>query len=852
MSSFAIVTAVSVTALIAAALGWALLARWRKNLHAMLSRVAEAGESGDEFALRKALDKLPFSLSPIRTHLVRASGIRNARETQLAKSADDLHRTLGAALDAVVTIDGMGRIRYFSPSAEHIFGVSAKRVVGMEMAKIIVPPRFRAAHEAGMDRFLATAKSQIIGKRLQLVAQRADGTEFPVELSINQSGRDDQVRFTAFLRDISEQRRAESALASAKLEAERAEERLRTAIEALEDGFVIYDSEDRLVLCNERYRAIYALTADVLVPGTTFETIITEGVRRGQYAEAKGREAAWIAERLAAHRAANTAIEQHLADGRWLRIAERRTVDGGTVGFRVDITELKKAQQAAEDASRSKSEFLANMSHEIRTPLNGMIGMTELLQETDLTHQQREFVQLANSSALALLDVANDVLDFSKIEAGRFEFERVSFNLEATLDDMLRTLAHRAERKALTFTVDYDGNQAANLIGDPTRLRQIVLNLASNAIKFTHEGFVTVKFSIAEDVTVSEVRWLRGEVADTGVGIPPERVGKIFDAFVQADASVSRKYGGTGLGLAITSRLVKTLGGELAVESKPDAGTKFTFKIPFGVTSVTPSPVVPPTSDEIVVRLDAMRILVVEDNEINQALILRLLQRRGALVTMAASGAEALGLVRTQTFDVMLLDIQMPEMDGFTLLREIRKSSPPVTTPAIAVTAHAIAGDRESCLDAGFDGYVAKPYSNASLVAAIVSVTADAQPRDDHCPTQATPDSGSDARFASGLDALDGDQELFRAAASKFLAHVPRLVQSLLEAREEKNFAAASAIAHQLKSIWYLFAVEDQRDLASKLDAAARSERSNTWQLSALLVTALDEVRHDLQKFLSE
>ena len=852
MSSFAIVTAVSVTALIAAALGWALLARWRKNLHAMLSRVAEAGESGDEFALRKALDELPFSLSPIRTHLVRASGIRNARETQLAKSADDLHRTLGAALDAVVTIDGMGRIRYFSPSAEHIFGVSAKRVVGMEMAKIIVPPRFRAAHEAGMDRFLATAKSQIIGKRLQLVAQRADGTEFPVELSINQSGRDDQVRFTAFLRDISEQRRAESALASAKLEAERAEERLRTAIEALEDGFVIYDAEDRLVLCNERYRAIYALTADVLVPGTTFETIITEGVRRGQYAEAKGREADWIAERLAAHRAANTAIEQHLADGRWLRIAERRTVDGGTVGFRVDITELKKAQQAAEDASRSKSEFLANMSHEIRTPLNGMIGMTELLQETDLTHQQREFVQLANSSALALLDVANDVLDFSKIEAGRFEFERVSFNLEATLDDMLRTLAHRAERKALTFTVDYDGNQAANLIGDPTRLRQIVLNLASNAIKFTHEGFVAVKFSITEDTAVSEVRWLRGEVMDTGVGIPPERVGKIFDAFVQADASVSRKYGGTGLGLAITSRLVKTLGGELAVESKADAGTKFTFNIPFGVTSVTPTPALPHPSDEIVVRLDAIRILVVEDNEINQALVLRLLQRRGALVTMVASGAEALALIRTQTFDVMLLDIQMPEMDGFTLLREIRKSSPPVTTPAIAVTAHAIAGDRESCLDAGFDGYVAKPYSNASLVTAIVSVTADAQPRADHCPTQATPASGSDARFASGLDALDGDDELFRAAASKFLAHVPRLVQSLLEAREEKNFAAASAIAHQLKSIWYLFAVEDQRDLASKLDAAARSERSNTWQLSALLVTALDEVRHDLQKFLSE
>ena len=852
MPLFAIATAVSVTALVAAALAWALLVRWRKKLQTKLSRVADAGQSGDEFALRKALDELPFALSPIRTHLVHASGIRNARETQLAKSADDLHRTLGAALDAVVTIDGMGRIRYFSPSAENIFGVSAKRVVGMEMAKIIVPPRFRAAHEAGMDRFLATAKSQIIGKRLQLVAQRADGTEFPVELSINQSGRDDQVRFTAFLRDISEQRRAESALASAKLEAERAEERLRTAIEALEDGFVIYDADDRLVLCNERYRAIYALTADVLVPGTTFETIVAEGVRRGQYAEAKGRETAWLAERLAAHRAANTSIEQHLADGRWLRIAERRTVDGGTVGFRVDITELKKAQQAAEDASRSKSEFLANMSHEIRTPLNGMIGMTELLQETDLTHQQREFVQLANSSALALLDVANDVLDFSKIEAGRFEFERVSFNLEATLDDMLRTLAHRAERKALTFTVDYDDNRATNLIGDPTRLRQIVLNLASNAIKFTHEGSVAVKFSVRNDAAVSEVCWLRGEVIDTGIGIPAERVGKIFDAFVQADASVSRKYGGTGLGLAITSRLVDTLGGEISVTSKSGVGSKFSFKIPFGVAGELPTRAMAHAFEDIAVRLDAMRILVVEDNEINQALVLRLLQRRGATVTMAESAAQALEHMRTHVFDIMLLDIQMPEMDGFTLLKEIRKRYPRLTAPALAVTAHAIAGDRESCLAAGFDGYVAKPYSNASLVSAIVAATSQEVPPISPTPARETPTRPFDARFAYGIETLDGDEEMFRAAASKFLAHVPRLLQTLQQAHTERNFAAASAIAHQLKSIWYLFATPDQRELASKLDTAARAERTETWNLSAELAIALEAVRNDLQKFLSE
>ncbi len=846
------IVVIVVTILVTLAIVGIAMLSWSKRLNRVLIQVAEAGERGDEMALRKGLDDLPATLAPIRTYLVTTSGIRNARETRLAKSADDLHRTLGAALDAVVTVDGMGRVRYFSPSAERMFGVSAKRVIGTPMAEVIVPPRFRESHSAGMDRFLSTGKSQIIGKRMQLVAQRADGVEFPVELSVNQSGGDDQVRFTAFIRDISEQRSAETALANAKLDAERAEERLRTAIDALEDGFVMFNAEDQLVLCNERYRSMYALTQDLLVPGTSFETIIVEGVRRGQYPEALGREAEWVAERLSAHRAANSSVEQQLHDGRRLRIAERRTRDGGIAGFRVDITALKKAQQAAEEASRSKSEFLANMSHEIRTPLNGMIGMTELLQETDLSLQQREFVQLAKSSAHALLDVANDVLDFSKIEAGRFEFERLAFNLGGTLDDVLRTLAHRAERKGLAFIIDYGGCEAVSLIGDPTRVRQIVLNLVSNAIKFTHNGSVVVKMSVESDGGSNRLRWLHCEVVDTGIGISADRVEKIFDAFVQGDASVSRKYGGTGLGLAITQRLVHTLGGKITVRSQPGEGTCFTFNIPVGVADEVPLRVAPAASRAPIAPLNDIRILVVEDNEINQALVQQVLQRRGAIVTIVSSGAQALQTLRLATFDVMLLDIQMPEMDGFTLLTEIRRCYPTSKTPALAVTAHAIAGDREHCLAAGFEAYVAKPYSTETLVTTILSVlktepaSQDGESRRNVASKQTTIE-----RFAHGLRALDGDNELFCAAGQKFLAYVPRLANGLRDAQGEENFAAIATLAHQLKSIWYLFAPEEQRDLATQIDLAARAKSPDTWLHSIALCSALESTSIDLKKYLT-
>lgn len=805
-----------------------------------LAQIDDAITRDDPYAARTAIDTLPSSQTALREHLSRRLIATSKRETQLARSAEALQSTLSAALDAVVTIDQRGTIIYFSPSAERMFGLLARRAVGKPMSTQIIPPRFRGAHEKGMQRLLQTGKSQIIGKRLQLVSQRADGTEFPIELSVNQSGKRDAVQFTAFIRDISDQRRAETAMAAARQDAENAQERLRTAIEAIEDGFVLYDADDRFVLCNEPYRTMYSRSADLLIRGTRFEDLIREGIKRGQYADAVGCESQWIERRLAAHRAANSAIEQQLPDGRWLRIAERRTPDGGTVGFRVDITAIKRAQKVAEDASRTKSEFLANMSHEIRTPLNGMIGMTELLLETQLTPQQEEFVRLANSSALSLLDVANDVLDFSKIESGRFEFERLTFDLSTTLGDVLKTLAHRAQRKGLSFVVDYGGSGDTALQGDPTRVRQIMLNLISNAIKFTHVGEVRITFRLRDDNSSDSVRWLGVEVSDTGIGIPEDRIHGIFEAFVQADASVSRLYGGTGLGLAITRRLVDTLGGRLSVQSTVGSGSRFHFEIPVTLSSA----ILPQTTTSALpkaeTRLDGVRVLVVEDNEVNQTLVDRLLSRRGANVDVVPGGRAALALLSQQQFDVLLLDIQMPEMDGFTLLAEIRARYPDLTTPVLAVTAHAIAGDLEACLAAGFDGYVAKPYAADGLVAEICRAT--------ERKVRGAGANGWMDRFAHGIEALDGDQSLFRAAAQKFSEQAPRLAATLRDASGANDFALAARISHQLKSIWYLFAPEHGRELARLLDEAARGQRIETWSIAETLCSTLDNLVSELRQ----
>ena len=494
--------------------------------------------------------------------------------------------------------------------------------------------------------------------------------------------------------------------------------RLRAALDSLADGFVLYDADDRLVLCNDRYREIYHESADLLVPGARFEDIIREGARRGQYVQAVGRIEEWVAERMKAHRDPGPPIEQPLPGGRWLRIAEHRTPDGGLVGFRVDITALKLAQMRAEEASRAKSEFLANMSHEIRTPLNGIIGMTDLALAGPLDPKAREYLGLARSSADTLLDIVNDVLDYSKIEAGQVAIAAVSFTVPEALDDAARGFEVRARAKGLAFQWRHDAPGA--YVGDPVRLRQVANNLLSNALKFTDAGRIGLEVR-AEPLDAGRAR-LRIVVTDSGIGIPPEQRERIFEAFQQADNSSSRIYGGTGLGLAIVRRLVSQMGGHIALESTPGQGSTFMVEIPLRVERrakprEAPRRAVPAASPPAGSGGD---VLLVEDHPVNRLLARSLLERRGYRVAEAEDGPAAIARFRESRPDLVLMDIQLPGMSGYDALREIRAlEGPGEHVPVIALTAHALAGDRERCLEAGMDGYLAKPYTPDALGAEI-------------------------------------------------------------------------------------------------------------------------------------
>jgi len=524
-------------------------------------------------------------------------------------------------------------------------------------------------------------------------------------------------------------RRLEAATHSERL----SRSRLLEAVESISEAFSLYDTDDRLVLCNSRYRELASDAAGGLV-GMPFEQIIRGVAERGRAADAKGRVDAWVAERVARYRNPSGPFVQQLNDGRWLQISERQIKEIGTVAVYTDITELKaaeaemvqamhaasEARTAAEEASRAKSAFLATMSHEIRTPMNGVIGMTGLLLDTELTAEQREYAETVRRSGEALLEIINDILDFSKIEAGKIGFEQTDFELRLTVEDVLELLAERAYGKGLELAYLQHANLPTWVGGDPGRLRQVLTNLVGNAVKFTESGEVVVHSTLAEETDHDAL--IRFTVTDTGIGLAPEARQRLFQSFSQADSSTTRKYGGTGLGLAISKRLVEMMGGSIGVESTRGSGSTFWFTVRLAKRASPPN-----AARADLAKLHRLRVLGVDDNATNRALLAAQLSAWGMHVDCVANAAHALERLRAAhrdaaPYDLAILDYQMPDMDGVTLASVIKSDPVLAKVPLVLLTSVSYRGCAGEAAHAGFNAFLLKPIRQSQLYDCIGTV----------------------------------------------------------------------------------------------------------------------------------
>jgi signal transduction histidine kinase/CheY-like chemotaxis protein len=514
------------------------------------------------------------------------------------------------------------------------------------------------------------------------------------------------------------------ALARAERQARDAEARLRAAIEAIPEGVVFLDAEGRYVLWNQRYAEIYHRSADLFAPGVRLVDTLKIGVARGDYPDAIGREHEWLAERTGQLTNPRARHEQKLADGRWLMLEERRTSDGGLIGLRVDITDMKAQAAALEEAlarteaaNRAKSDFLANMSHEIRTPLNGVMGLAEVLARTPLDHSQRAMLATMVASAGALNQLLCDLLDFSRLEAGKIEIVREAFQLDAAVAEAAGLFEHQARAKGLDFEVSVSAEAARQVVGDPTRLKQILTNLLSNALKFTHTGRVAL--SVARSALDDRLHF---EVRDTGVGFNPHDAERLFGRFEQADGSTTRQFGGTGLGLAICRQLAALMGGTVVAAGQPGRGAVFTLILPLPPAQAADA--APATAaDTPAASSSSIRILVADDNPTNRMIVELILDSIGADIVTVENGHEAVEAVQTEAFDVVLMDLQMPVMDGLTAIREIRMREVAEggrRIPIVVLSANVMRDHLEASAAAGADGHMGKPFRAEALIEAVV------------------------------------------------------------------------------------------------------------------------------------
>jgi signal transduction histidine kinase/ActR/RegA family two-component response regulator len=622
-----------------------------------------------------------------------------------------LERSDGSLLASLPADPRLGRQRLTPPvAAASATGMPWPAPGRLDGAPALVAAR--STNQAGV----------LVAASLQLGLALADGAHLRQQVLVLAGGFVLMVVAAAALVQgaLRRQSRAQAELAASK-------GTLEQAMASMNDGLLLVDSRQRVVTWNQRYLELFPWLAPVLRPGVP-NSVLADAAARALLPEGSAAErAAWIAERMAIDHQDNVNFPQAVAGGRIVDTVRRATPDGGYVAVYRDITaserELSAAKAQAEAANEAKSRFLATMSHEMRTPLNGVLGMIGLLLDSPLDPRQRQHAALIRSSGQTLLAVLNDILDLSKIEAGRMELELQPFHLADTVRDVVGLLRERAEARGLALQLTLAPGLPVQLLGDASRLRQVLFNLIGNALKFTEQGGVVV--TLAHRSAADSRLALTLQVRDTGIGIAPEVQARLFTRFTQADSSTARRYGGTGLGLAICREIVSLMNGSITLDSQPGQGSCFTVQL---VLALAPAAAgrgtgaVPPADEA---PLPPLRLLAAEDNSVNQILIKALAERWGHQCDVVCNGNEALAQVQAADYDVVLMDIQMPELDGEAATRAIRALPGRCGhIPIVAMTANVLPEQRASYLASGMDAVVSKPVEAQALQAALRQVLA--------------------------------------------------------------------------------------------------------------------------------
>uniref|UniRef100_UPI0025F9E483 PAS domain-containing hybrid sensor histidine kinase/response regulator n=1 Tax=Phenylobacterium sp. TaxID=1871053 RepID=UPI0025F9E483 len=724
-----------------------------------------------------------------------------------------------------IATDAKGVIQIFNVGAEKMLGYAAADVMNKITPADISDPEELIARAGALSVELGTPitpgfealvfkASRGIEDIYELTYIRKDGTRFPAMVSVTalRDAQDVIIGYLLIGTDNTARKEVEE-------EQKKSDQRLRdqqfytrSLIESNIDALMTTDPAGIITDVNKQMEALTGCTRDELI-GAPFKDCFTDPARAEAGIKRVLREKSVTDYELTAR--ARDGKQTVVSYNATTFFDRNRKLQGVFAAAR-DVTERKRvevelqlAKAAAESASRTKSDFLASMSHEIRTPMNAIMGIADLLAKTALTPEQQKFVQIFQRSGDNLLNLINDILDLSKVESSQLDLEQTGFSLSDHLEKVIEMVASRAHEKGLTLTREIGPGVNTNLVGDPTRLRQVLLNLLGNAIKFTQAGRVSLKVEPHDDPTAPMA--LRFVVSDTGIGIAEDKLGQVFERFTQADSSTTRRFGGSGLGLTISRQLVELMGGRIWVKSEVDKGSVFSFSLPFETWRVPDRTVAAPVGPRPEAPLPPLRILMAEDSPDNAVIALAYLEDTPYRIDVAETGLRACEMFKEGRYDLVLMDRQMPIMDGLAATRTIRaweiENGRPAT-PIIALTASALKGDRETCLAAGCTAYLTKPIKQEVLLQAIK----------DHSIVGA----GSEAKERGRADATSHPMDpRYRDLIPGYLENCRRTFATLLAAVASEDFETITFVAHQMKGSGGAYGFPALSDIGDVLEQAA-------------------------------